>query len=136
MPRVELPALHDGRDLGTQLYKLLNMTVRRFNLVGQIGQPLASASSLVPMGDGDYNHVTGATAIDFIDTSFFGDGDPLELYFDSGLTLNHKSAAPPQFTAGLQLVGGINAVMSAGSKIRLRNDTQLGFWVEMWRGSP
>ena len=136
MPRVELPELHQGRDIATQLVKLVNQTRLRFNLVGQIGQPIASASTLVPLGDGDYWHVSGTVAVDFIETTFFGDGDAIELYFDSGLQLVNQRIFPPQLTRSLKLAGGVNATMGAGSKIRLRNDSQLGYWVEMWRGTP
>lgn len=135
MPRVELPELHEGRDRTTQVFKLVNQTKRRFNLVGQLGGALISAATLVLGGDGDYFHVTGSTAIDFIDVSLLGNGDPIEFFFDDGLTLHHNTASPPQNCYALRLAGSISAVMAVGSKIRLRVDDSLLILVEMWRGA-
>lgn len=136
MPRVSLPELHEGRDGKTQLFKLVNQIKRRFNIVGQLGSGINSATTLVPTGEGDYYHVAGSVTIDYIDVSLLNNGDPLEFYFDNGLTLGHGAVSPPESTYPLQLVGGINAVMAAGSKIRFRADGTLGVMVEMWRGAP
>lgn len=136
MPRVELPELHDGRDGKTQIFKLTNQIKRRFNLVGNLGAAIPASTTLMLPGDGDYWHVTGSIPVDFIDVTLLGPGDPVELYFDDGTTLDHLSVSPPEGTYALQLMGAINAVMSAGSKIRLRYDTSLGVMVEMWRGAP
>lgn len=136
MPRVELPELHEGRDKSTQVFKLVNQIKRRFNLVGQLASPLIAASTLVMGIDGDYWHVTGTTTISYIASDVFGDGDPIELYFDDGLTLTHGAATPPDGTLALKLAGSVNAVMAPGSKMRLRGDSSLALWVEMWRGAP
>lgn len=136
MPRVSLPELHEKRDGETQLYKLVNQTRRRFNTVNQRGTTVASADTLVPLFDGDYVHVTGSVAVDFVDVSGLSDGDPLELYFDDGTTLNNGTASAPVNAYSLKLAGGINAVMAAGSKIKLRRDDDLELMVEMWRGAP
>lgn len=135
MPRVELPELHDGVDGKRELFKLVNQIKRRFNVTGAQGTTIASAATLVPLGDGDYLHVTGTVPVDFIATVNMGDGDPLELYFVDGLTLNHASASPPEGTAALKLVGSVNAAMGAGTKIRLRADAVLVAFVEMSRGA-
>lgn len=135
MPRVELPELHEGRDGKRELFKLVNMTQRRFNVTGAQGTTTDSAATLLPPGDGDYFHVSGVVAIDYIALAGTADGDPLELYFSNGLTLNHGSATPGADAYALKLAGSINAVMAAGGKMRLRRDPILGLWVEMWRGA-
>lgn len=136
MPRVELPELHEGRDGKREIFKLVNQTKRRFNLVGNLGTAIASASTLVLPGDGDYFHVTGSVAVDYVDISLLGPGDPVEFYFVDGLTLDHGSVSAPSGTYPLKLAGSVNAAMAAGSKIRLRRDDTLGVMVEMWRGAP
>jgi hypothetical protein len=131
-----LPELHPPRDGKKELFKLVNQTKRRFNLVGNLGSAIISASTLILPGDGDFFHVTGGTAVDFIDISLLADGDPVEFYFDAGLTLDHATASPPTGTYALKLAGSVNAVLGAGAKMRLRRDDSLGVMVEMWRGAP
>lgn len=135
MPRVELPELRDGRDGKMQLFKLVNQIKRRFDVTGNLGTATTATATLILPGDGDYVHVAGVTSIDYVQIVALGAGDAIELYFDDGLTLNHGTASPPSGTYALKLAGSINAVMAAGSKIRLRRDDDLSLMVEMWRGA-
>jgi len=106
-----------------------------FRLQEKRGASVASAGTITLGNDGNYFHVTGAIPIDFVTKTNWQDGGgPIEIYIQDGTTLNHNTAAPPGTALAMKLLGGVNAIMAAGSKIRFRRDDQQSLLVEMERG--
>jgi hypothetical protein len=99
------------------------------------GTDIASAGTITPTQTFTYYQITGTTAIDYITNTGFENGNEIEFYFVSALTLNNNTGSVPGTAYALQLVGATNASMGAGSKIRLRRDTALTKWVEVTRSA-
>jgi hypothetical protein len=97
------------------------------------GADVASASSLSVGLGGNYFHVTGSTAIDFLATAAWQDGGRCDLYFVAACTVNNNTGAPPGGTHPFALSGSVNYAATAGSRLSVRRDAALGKWVEIAR---
>lgn len=97
------------------------------------GADIASASTITVGIDGNYVHVTGSTAIDFLTNTGTQDGTRLELYFVAAVTVNNNTGAPPAGTHPFALSGSVNYAATAGSRLSVRRDAALGKWVEVAR---
>jgi hypothetical protein len=96
------------------------------------GADIASASTITAV-NGNYFHLTGTTAIDFLTFTSWQDGSRIELYMVGALTINHNTGGVPANTYAFDLAGGVNAVLTAGSRIAFRRDTALTKWIEVNR---
>jgi hypothetical protein len=98
------------------------------------GADIASAATIAIVPPGNYFHITGTTTITRITTTNIYDGYAVDFYFVSAIALtNGVGVSGANFP--LQLAGGVNASLTAGSKMRLILDLSLSAWVEMSRSA-
>jgi hypothetical protein len=125
-----------GRQNGTGACEILGSAggIAFLNRVSERkGADIASASTITVGIDGNYVHVTGSTAIDFLTNTGIQDGTAMVLYFVAAVTVNNNTGAPPGGTYPFALSGSVNYVATAGSRLTVRRDTALGKWVETGR---
>lgn len=79
------------------------------------GADVASASTTTFTQTWTYYQTTGTTTINYMTFTGFENGNTLELYFPSALTLTNNAGSVPANTYALQLVGGVDASMGAGA---------------------
>lgn len=99
------------------------------------GADVASGSTTTFTQTWEYYQATGTTTINYLTFTGLQDGNTIELYFPNAITLTNNAGSVPANTYALQLVGGADASMAAGSKMRLRRDTALTRFVEMGRAA-
>lgn len=116
---------------------VIDMFATRLNFRVRIaenqGAVVASGGTLTLGTDGNYFHVSGTTAVNFLTTTNWQAGVRVELYFDGAVTVNHNVGSPPGGTNPFQLVGAVPLAAAAGSKLSLRLDSTLSRWVEVGR---
>lgn len=84
---------------------------------------IPSASTITPLGTGNYSHITGTTTITAIGT--LQAGAILILEFDGALTLTHNATS-------LILQGGTNLTTAVGDIVAFISEGS-GNWRELWR---
>jgi hypothetical protein len=78
-----------------------------------------------------YQHLTGATAVNYINISDWFDGARVDLFIVNGLTFNHNAGAPPAGAYALQMLSGANTAKAANSVISFRRDDALKRWLQV-----
>lgn len=93
------------------------------------GPDVASASAIAPRAA--YQHITGATAIDFMATDGWFDGARIELRAQAAITFNHNTAAPPAGAYALVMELGVNLALASGQVVAFRRDDETKRWCQV-----
>lgn len=104
---------------------------RLFHRVQETRSADIASGGTITLGNANYAHLTGTTAVNFITTTGWLDGARVELLCPSGVTFNNNTGSPPGNTFALQLLSGANTPIAANGVIAFRKDDALSRWVQV-----